>query len=538
MRLRTVPLFACLLAGTGLIHAQEPAPSQETPGRRGEATQRSEEGTPRPTASPREPAFVPVEKLVQTQHVARVGGTEVRYTATAGTLVLKNATTGKARASMFFVAYTRDGQTDARTRPVTFAYNGGPGSASVWLHMGLVGPKRVQMAEEGFQPAPPYELVDNEESLIDVSDVVAIDAIDTGYSRAVDAEEGRALHGVRPDIEAFSDFIRLYLTRFNRWSSPKYLLGESYGTVRSAGLAADLQARHGIELSGVVLISSVLDFMTLNAAPSNDLGFSGFLPTYTATAWFHKRLPAELQGDLKKAVDEARSFAWGEYMLALAKGSRLGDSERRTVAQKVARLTGLSADFVERANLRVNPARFRKELLRERRLAVGRLDGRFTSMDADAAGEQQEFDPSNTAIQGPYTALFSDYVRRELKWESDLPYYTSGDVRPWNYGDYQNRYLNLVDNLRTAMSRNPYLRVMVANGYYDMATPFAATEYTFDHLGFEPTYRERVRLTYYEAGHMMYIRPAMLRQLKRDVAQFIKTTSEKGAPVTSTASAR
>jgi len=465
------------------------------------------------------------EKLSSTSHGVRIDGAAVQYTATAGTLMLKDAK-GNPTAGMFFVAYVREGTQDLRARPITFCYNGGPGAATIWLHMGSFGPRRVQMAADGFQPAPPFELVENESSLLDVTDLVFVDAVSTGFSRSVD--DPKPFHGVRGDLQAFGDFIRLYLTRFNRWSSPKFLLGESYGTMRSAGLSGELQARHGIELNGIVLISSVLDFQTLSASQGNDLPYSSFLPTFTATAWYHKKLPPDLQGDLKKAVDESRRFAFGEYVQALVRGNLLSEAERKSVAQKVARLCGLSPDFVLRSNLRVSAARFRKELLRDRRLMLGRLDGRFTGLDVDAAGETQEFDPSNTALQGAYTALFSDYVRRQLKWESDLRYETSGNVRPWTYDEYENRYLNLSETLRLSMARNPFLRVLVCNGYYDMATPFGGTEYTFAHLGFEPTYRERVALTYYEAGHMMYIRPSALKQVKQDIARFVRSASAPG----------
>jgi carboxypeptidase C (cathepsin A) len=438
---------------------------------------------------------------------------------------------------MFFVAYTRDDVTDKSTRPISFAYNGGPGSATIWLHLGVLGPKRVQMGMEGFQPAPPYSLVENEHSILDVTDVVAIDAISTGFSRAVDGEDPKQFHGVEQDIEAFSEFIRLYVTKFDRWSSPKYLFGESYGTVRSAGVSEKLQSSHGIELNGIVLVSSVIDFSTLRDAPGNDLHYVTFLPTYTATAWYHKKLPSDLMGPLESTLDQARAFAFGDYLLALTRGNRLTAQEVSETAERVARFTGLSPDYVASANLRVSPPRFRKELLRDQRLMVGRLDGRFTGIDADAAGERQEFDPSNTALQGAYTALFNDYVRSELGWASDLAYYTSGDVRPWDYNtQYRAQYLNLLDSLRTAMARNPFLTVLVANGYYDSATPFAATEWTFDHLGYEETFRERVEMTYYEAGHMMYIHPEMLARLKRDLARFYESTrasaTERGLPPT------
>lgn len=512
-RLLTAVLFASFTVaaqaqpGRGTLPGQGPAaaPSPEAPARNVDAR----------------PAPPAVDNYKQTQHTGKFGGQTVAYTATAGTLALKSAT-GKARANVFFVAYTKDG-VPAGSRPIAFAYNGGPGSASVFVHMGLFGPRRVQMGDDGFQPAPPYELVDNEESILDVADVVVIDAVTTGWSRMVDGEDGKNFHGVRQDIEAFSDFIRQYLGKFNRWSSPKYLMGESYGTVRSAGVSADLQARHGIELNGIVLISSVIDFSTLSEAPGNELNYASFLPTYTADAWYHKRLGPELQSlDIKKVLDESRKFVWGEYMTALVKGSRLTPAERKEMAVKVAKFTGLSAAFVEEANLRVSPGRFRKELLRDKRLMVGRLDGRYTGLDRDAAGENQEFDPSNTALQGAYTAIFSEYAKNELKWESELPYTTSANVRPWQYEE--GRYLNLVDNLRTAMARNPFLNVMVVNGYYDMATPFAGSEYTFDHLGYEKTYSDRISFTYYEGGHMMYTRPNMLKALKSDIAAFVKRT--------------
>jgi len=509
-----VVLFLSLTAaaqaqpGRGTLPGQGPAPTPTA------------EAPARQNAEPR-PAPPAVDNYKQTQHTGKFSGQTVAYTATAGTLVLRSAT-GKPRANVFFVAYTKDGVAPG-TRPIAFAYNGGPGSASVFVHMGLFGPKRVQMADDGFQPAPPYELVDNEDSILDVSDVVIIDAVSTGWSRMVDGEDGKNFHGVRQDIEAFSDFIRQYLGKFNRWASPKYLMGESYGTVRSVGVGADLQARHGIELNGIVLVSSVIDFSTISEAPGNELNYASFLPTYTADAWYHKRLGPELQGqELKKVLDESRKFVWGEYMTALVKGSRLNAAERKDMAAKVAKFTGLSAAFVEEANLRVSPARFRKELLRDKRLTVGRLDGRYTGLDRDAAGETQEFDPSNTAIQGAYSALFLDYAKNELKWESDLPYPTSANVRPWQYEE--GRYLNLIDSIHTAMARNPYLHYMVVNGYYDMATPFAGTEYTFDHVGFEKTYADRISLTYYEGGHMMYIRPNMLKAVHGDVSAFVKRT--------------
>ena len=513
-------LAAALSAPAGLAFGQaRPVPAQT-----GTPTPVAE--VPRPRLDPEKPSD---ETLSTTPHAVRVDGVEVKYTATAGTLLLRDEA-GKPKAQVFFVAYTRDDVADRRRRPLTFAYNGGPGSASVWLHMGALGPKRVQMADDGFQPAPPFALVDNDSSIIDVSDLVMIDAISTGYSRPLPGEDTKQFHGVREDLRWFAEFIRRYVTRFDRWASPKFLLGESYGTFRSAGLAQELQQRHGVELNGIVLVSTVLDFATIRF-DAGDLPYITNLPTYTAIAHYHRRLAGDLQGDLTRALDEAREFAGGEYTTALLKGNRLTPDERAAVAKKLARLTGVGSGFVERANLRVTPERFRKELLRDRRLTVGRLDGRFTALDADAAGESPEFDPSNTALQGAYTALFVDYVRRQLKYESDQQYFTSGQVQPWSLGEGWRLLTSTTEMLRSAMARNPFLRVLVVNGYYDLATPFFGAELTFDHLGWEPTYRERTSWTYYEGGHMMYIRVPMLQKLKQDVAAFIRAASGQGAAV-------
>lgn len=493
-----------------------PAQTQEAP--------RTEPGAPvrEEVAGPAE------EKISQTSHTIRLDGRDIKYTATAGTLPIRSED-GKVAARMFFVAYTKDGE-DTRTRPVSFLYNGGPGAATVWLHMGSFAPRHVQMADDGFQPAPPYRLVDNENSLLDVTDMVFVDAVSTGFSRTVAGVSSTPYHGQQGDIRAFGNFINEYLKTYSRWPSPKFLIGESYGTIRSAGLSQELQTRHGIELNGIVLVSALLTYQTLSPGPQNDVPFVSYLPTYTATAWYHKKLPPELSSDLKKALDEARAFATGEYASTLLKGNSLPAAERHAVAQKFARLTGLSVDYVERANLRVEPGRFRKELLRDRRLSVGRLDSRYTVTDLDAAGEQQEFDPSNAALQGAYTAMFADYVRNELKWESDLHYDTSGNVRPWAYD--QNRYMDMTEALRSTMARNPFLRVFVAAGYYDMATPFLGIAINMWHLAYDPVYTRRVQFGYYEGGHMMYIRPSAHKAVKADIAKFI--TGAAGRPRTTT----
>lgn len=478
-------------------------------------------GTPAPPSA----STVLADHLSTTKHTTRLGGTDIAYTAVAGTIALPNATATKARGHMFFVAYTKDGE-NAATRPITFVYNGGPGSATVWLHMGLVGPKRIQMASEGFQPNPPYKLVENGESILDITDIVAVDAMSTGFSRPAEGEDVKQFHGARQDIETFGEFIRMYLTRFQRWASPKYLLGESYGTIRSAGLSFELQSRHGIELNGITLLSALLTYQTLTEQTGNDIHYAAFLPTYTADAWYHKRLPADLQAKgIHELAMEAKDFSLGPYLSALVKGSRLRGAERDAMVAQVARYTGLDRQFVSDANLRVNPSRFRKELLRDKRLSIGRLDGRFVGVDKDAAGESQEFDPSNTALQGAYTALFLDYARKELGWTSDLRYSTSGGVQPWDYTAYSNRYFSFADELRQTMSRNPALKVFVASGYYDSATPFAGMEHNVDHLSYEPAIRDRVSFGYYEGGHMMYIHPQEIKDLKADLVKFYRDSS-------------
>jgi len=480
----------------------------------------------------REEHFGPAEeKTSTTSHTVRLDGREIKYTATAGTIPIR-LDNGEVAARMFFVAYTKDGE-DAKTRPISFLYNGGPGAATIWLHMGSFAPKRVQMAEDGFQPAPPFKLEDNESSLIDVTDMVFVDAISTGYSRTAKGVSAAQFHGQTGDIRAFGEFINGWLSTYNRWPSPKYLIGESYGTIRSAGLSAELQQRHGIDLNGIVLISSLLTYQTLSPSPDNDIAYAANIETFTADAWYHKKLPADLQGlTIKQVVDQSRTFAWGDYMAALTKGNALTDAEKTAMAQKLARFTGLSPQFILNANLRVTAERFRKELLRDKRLALGRLDGRFTSIDLDAAGEREEFDISNQALQGPYTAMFEDYVKNELKWESDLHYPSSGNVRPWTY--VENRYMDETEALRGTMTRNPFLKVFVAFGYYDMATVMGGSEFNFTHLAYDKQVTDRVSTGYYEAGHMIYIRPSAHKALKQDIAKFIQ--GSKNAPTRPTTS--
>jgi carboxypeptidase C (cathepsin A) len=495
-------------------------------GRGGQPPQASES-----QSGPREEFAGPAEeKISTTTHTVRLDGREIKYTATAGTLPIR-LDNGQIVARMFFVAYTKDGE-DVKARPVSFLYNGGPGAATIWLHMGSFAPRHVQMADEGFQPAPPYKLVDNENSLIDVTDLVFVDAISTGYSRMTPGNNSAQFHGQSGDLRAFGEFINEYLTHFSRWPSPKYLIGESYGTIRSAGLAEEIQQRHGIELNGIALVSSLLTYQTLSPAPDNDIAYAANIETFTADAWYHKKLPPDLQRlTIKEVVDQSRTFAWGEYMSALTKGNTLTDAERTAMAQKLARFTGLSPQFILNTNVRVSAERFRKELLRDKRLTIGRLDGRFTAIDRDAAGDRDEFDISNSALQGPYTAMFQDYVKNELKWESDLHYPSSGNVRPWTYD--QNRYMDMTEALRSAMTHNPFLKVFVAIGYYDMATIMGGAEFNFTHLAYEKQIVDRVSYGYYEAGHMIYIRPSEHKKLKADIAKFITGTRSTAKSTTS-----
>lgn len=480
----------------------------------------------------------PADQLSETLHTIEIDGRKIDYLAVAGTMVLKEekeegegkkSEGEKPKASIFFVAYTKeqsdasDGAEQYHSRPITFSFNGGPGSSSVWLHLGLLGPRRVRVTDTDDQPLPPpYRLDDNLHSLLDVTDLVFIDPVSTGYSRAVEGEKATQFHDFKKDIEAVGEFIRLYTTRFKRWSSPKFLIGESYGTTRAAGLSGFLQDRHGMYFNGIMLISTILNFQTARFVPGNDLPHILFLPTYTATAWYHDKLPEDLQENLHAALSESEAFAMSTYTLALMKGDALASEERNRIAEGLVRYTGLSREYVERTNLRINIHRFVKELLRDQRRTVGRLDSRFTGIDRDAAGEGYEYDPSYAVIQGAYTATLNDYVRAELGFESDLPYeILTSRVHPWRFDEHQNEYVNVSETLRTAMSKNPFLRVFVANGYYDLATPYLATRYTFDHLELDASLRDNVSMKHYEAGHMMYIHEESLAALKQDLATFI-----------------
>lgn len=480
-------------------------------------------------------APLPIEKpLSVTHHTVTINGQVIPYTATVGELVVSKPDE-KPGAQVFFTAYTRDNIKDLSKRPLTFAFNGGPGSSSVWLHMGSFGPRRVLMNDEGFSSKPPFGLTDNENSLLDVTDLVFIDPVSTGYSRPLPGEDKRQFHGVNEDIASVGEFIRLYVTRFARWISPKFILGESYGTTRAAGLSGYLQGRQiGMYLNGIILLSSVLDFQTIVFTPGNNLPYILFLPHYTATAWYHQKLPSSLQSkSLDEVLKEAEKFAIDEYSVALLKGNELTPEKKAEIVRKLADYTGLSPEYIQQTNLRIRHDRFVKELLRSDFRTVGRLDSRFTGRDADAAGETYEFDPSSTVIQGAFSTMLNNYLRTELKYTTNIPYAIYGNVSPWNFSystdRRQTRFggmtLNIGETLRSAMAENQNLQVFCCNGYYDGATPFFGTKYTFWQLGLNGEFKDRVHMGYYEAGHMMYINKPSLIKLKADLAKFIKNAS-------------
>jgi carboxypeptidase C (cathepsin A) len=471
------------------------------------------------------------EAVVETHHSTTVGGEPLNYTATAGRIVLKEDDDTKT-ASFFFTAYTLDGVDDPAARPLVFAFNGGPGSSSVWLHLGILGPKLVEFDEKGNGTSTPGRLIDNDHTLLTHADLVFIDPVSTGFTRAIDKEEEKSYHHFEKDIEAVGDFVRRYLTTYERWASPKFLAGESYGTTRSAGLAGHLQSRYGLYLNGVILISSVLNFQTIALDSKtytfhrgNDLPYVLYLPTYAATAWYHKNLDPELQDrDLPDLLREVEAFAETEYLLALEQGSRLDTNTFDDIATALARYTSLSVDFVKRSDLRIEKFHFMKELLRDKGLTVGRLDSRYRGVDRYDVGSMLEHDPSLDVWMGPFSAMLNDYMRRDLEYKSDLVYeILNPKVWPWNYENFQNTYVDVSETLRDTMTKNPFLRVYVASGFFDLATPYFATEHTLAHLGIEPELRDNIEVSYFDAGHMMYVHAPSIKRLGTDLRAFVES---------------
>jgi len=460
---------------------------------------------------------------VVTHHQVTVEGKLLKYMATAGRLPIKRPD-GKIEAEMFFVAYTLDGQ-DVSKRPLTFAFNGGPGSASIWLHMGALGPKRVVLQPDGFIPPAPYRMEDNANSALDRTDLVLVDAIGTGFSRAANAELSKKYWGVKGDIEAFGEFIRMYLTRYERWSSPLYLLGESYGTTRAAGVAGYL-TEHGISFNGIVLLSMVLNFETLVFTKTNDVPYVVILPSYTMIAAYHKKLAPELTQDLAKTRQEVQHWASTEYKQALDKGDSLSPEERQAVIDQMARYTGLSKEVIDQANLRINVREFTHYLLIDRKLRVGRLDGRFTGPDPQGLMDTPFYDPTGSATLPPYTSVFNNYVRTELGYKSDMPYnvfaFQAGSgFSKWEWGSAIQGFPDTATALREAITKNPYLKVLIMEGYYDLATPFYAADYTIQHLDLPADYRKNISYATYDAGHMVYLHTPSLAKFKRDLVSFM-----------------
>lgn len=455
---------------------------------------------------------------VVTHHQITVDGKLLHYTATTGRLPIKRPD-GKIDAEMFFVAYTLDAQ-DASRRPLTFAFNGGPGSASVWLHMGALGPKRVVLQPNGFMPAAPYRMEDNPNTLLDRSDIVMVDAIGTGFSRAANADLLKKYLGVKGDIEAFGEFIRLYITRNERWSSPLFLLGESYGTTRAAGLSGYLDD-HGIAFNGITLLSMAVDFQTLEWNKSNDLPYQLLLPTFTMIAGYHHKLAPELTQDTTRTRDEVVRWSKNEYAHALSQGDALSPDEHKTIADQLARYTGLRPDVIESHNLRIDVPTFMHELLRDQKLIAGRLDGRFTSPDP----EERFYDPTGAAILPPYTSVFNNYVHTELGYKSDMPYrvfaYDQPSFQKWEWGEAIQGFPSTAPSLRSAIVKDPYLKILVMEGYYDLATPFVAADWTMDHLNLDPKYHQNISYATYNSGHMVYVDRAEHAKMKKDLAEFM-----------------
>ena len=474
----------------------------------------------KPEAAKEKPVGMKDEPPIVTHHQITLNGKLLKYTATTGYMPLRNSETNEIEANIFFVAYTLDNPSGKR--PLIFYLKGGPGSASIWLHLGAIGPKRVKMLPDGEMPPPPFELIDNQQTWLDQTDLVFIDPVGTGFSRPAKKDLGKKFWSVDGDIASIGDFIRLYLTHYQRWNSPLFLVGESYGTTRAAGLSGYL-VNHGIALNGVILISSVLNFQTLQAGVGNDLPYILFLPSFTSSAWYHKKLPADLQQlDLATVLSQAEQYAAGPYTLALGKGDSLTPQERDELITQVSRFTGLDRTVVDVNNARISEPVFTNELLKAQKLELGRLDSRFTGTPVSGRSARGYYDPSESAIRPPFTSTFNNYVRSDLGFKTDLEYYVlGGGVGQWEWGSAGEGYPDTSEALRLAFIKNPYMKLFVASGYYDLATPFFATRYTLNHMELDQQQQSKISLGFYDAGHMMYIKASSLDHLKQDVSAFL-----------------
>jgi carboxypeptidase C (cathepsin A) len=466
------------------------------------------------------------ENPVVTHHSISVAGKTINYTATAAQMPIKN-TSGETEAHIFYMAYTLDNISDVSKRPLTFCFNGGPGSASMWVHMGGMGPRSPKLMPNGTMPPPPYQIKDNQDTWLGMTDLVFIDPVGTGYSRAKNVEVARRMNSVNGDIQSVGEFMRMYVTRNSRELSPLFIAGESYGTFRAAGLAGYLIDR-GLAFNGIVLIGTTLNLETIWSR-SDDLVYELELPTYAADAWYHKKVAPECQKkDLKSFVREVQDFATGEYAMALNKGDALPAAERKTILDKLVRYTGLESQYIEQSNLRYDVQHFTRQLLRDKNETIGRYDGRITGASSLNTGETSEFDPSSTEITPPFMAAFTNYIRNELNYKTDMFYYPSGGIQPWNY-EVQNGFGDTTSMLRNALTKNPYMKVLVAAAYYDLATPLYAVQYTFNHMGLNPDMHKRISWAYFESGHMLYIDGTSHTKLKHDVGEFLSSALPKNA---------
>lgn len=455
-----------------------------------------------------------------------INGHKIDYTACAGTMLLRDADNHPV-AEMFYIAYTRDGISNRASRPITFSFNGGPGSSSVWLHLGMLGPRRVELPPGPTPVRPPYRMVDNHYSLLDVSDLVFIDPIGTGYSRAIKPANARKYFGVQADVRSVAEFIRLYVTKNDRWLSPKFIIGESYGTTRAAALSGELARRELMNVDGIMLVSTVLNFQTLAMNHGNDLPYVLYLPSYSAVAWYHHKLSPTLEQEpLTNVLAQAKAFAAGPYNAALLEGSALSPAKRQKVVARTAALTGLTSDLVSRLDLRIPLSRFDVALLRKENRVIGRYDGRYSGYVRDRASAYPHYDPSYTAVASAFASTFNYYIRSELKYKDDAQYQVLAHLGGWDWGA-ENSYLNVGETLADTMTQNPFLRVHVSCGYYDLATPFFAAQYTFSHLRLAPAIAKNVTFDYYTAGHMIYLSHVDLKKSKVDLARFIHRTLEK-----------
>jgi carboxypeptidase C (cathepsin A) len=474
-----------------------------------------------------EPAPEPASST--TRHEVTIDGQTVKYTATTGWLIMKDDK-DKPIARFGYTAYTRDGIKDLGRRPIMFAYNGGPGSSSIWLHMGILGPRRVVVNDQGYAPPPPSERVANAYSILDVTDIVMIDPIGTGFSKPLGDAKGADFWGVDQDIKSVGQFIKRYVSDNGRWGSPKYLLGESYGGLRSAGLAYYLQSTLGMDLNGVVLVSPFLNAGSGIDGDEIDLPHVLYLPTFAATAWYHGAI-ANKPASLQAYLDEVERFAYAEYAPALMQGYVLPEAQKKAIAAKLAAYTGTSADYWEKADLRVSHQQFLQELKRDQRMIAGRIDSRFVGPSVNPLGEMMDYDPFFPAVGPAYTAAFLDYLHSDLKFGKDEDYVVSAFGIEWDWkhkrpgqGGWMSPLPNTVPDLAMAMTHNPGLSVLVLQGYYDLATPYLATKNDVAHLDIPPEARKRVDIQYYDAGHMMYLHEPSMRKFREDVAGFVRRT--------------